>query len=235
MPDASTAAERLAVIPARGGSRRIPRKNVRLLSGRPLLAWTVDLALASGLFEHVIVSTDDSEVADVARAAGALVPFLRDADLATDTAATVDVIADAVRRMRGRGFDGDIACCLYPAAVLVDADDLRGSLALLDSAGTDYVAAVMRFAHPIQRAMILSADGRLAQVDPVSAMQRTQDLEPRWHDAGQFYWGRVEAWLAATPILSHAAGYELAPTHAVDIDNETDWQLAELLHRARRS
>lgn len=220
----------IAVIPARGGSKRIPRKNVRLMNGRPLIAWAIDTAIASGEFSDVVVSTDDDEIAEIARALGASVPFVRPAELSHDHASTVSVVAHAVEHLLRRGDEFDLACCIYPAAILVTAHDLRGALAALLASSHDYASTVVRFGHPIQRALDLGADGALRFADPEAAGHRTQDLPPRWHDAGQVYWGRAGAWRKATPILPNSVGYELPSHRAVDIDTEDDWLRAERLH-----
>lgn len=224
----------LAVIPARGGSKRIPRKNVRNFAGRPLLAWAIDLALSSGLFARVVVSTDDDEIAQVALDAGAEVPFLRPASLSGDMTPTVEVMSHAVGTMVDLGFPGATACCIYPAAVLVEEGDLRQALNELRTGDSDYVAAILRYQHPIQRALSLGDGARIQPVDAQASHMRTQDLPPRWHDAGQFYWGRVTSWINRISILDHSAGYEIHPLHAVDIDQEPDWAVAEALHRALR-
>ena len=219
----------VAVIPARGGSKRIPRKNIRPMNGRPLIAWAIDTVLTSAEFSDVVVSTDDDEIAEIARTLGASVPFARPAELSDDSASTVSVVAHAVGHLQGQGHEFDLVCCIYPAAILVTADDLRGARAALLASSHDYASTVVRFGHPIQRALDLGADGALRFVDPEAAAQRTQDLPPRWHDAGQFYWGRAGAWRQATPILPNAVGYELPSHRAVDIDTEDDWQRAERL------
>ncbi len=222
----------IAVIPARGGSKRIPRKNIRVMNGRPLIAWAIDTALASGEFSHVVVSTDDEEIAGIAVDSGASVPFMRPASLADDVASTVSVIAHAVGQLQKQGFAGDLACCIYPAALLVTPDDLLQARARLLASPRHYASTIVSYGHPIQRALDVGPDGALTFVDPAAAAMRTQDLAPRWHDAGQFYWGRVGAWLAETAILPNSIGYELPAHRAVDIDTEDDWLRAERLHAA---
>ncbi len=204
------------------------------MNGRPLIAWAIEVARSAGEFAHVVVSTDDEEIAEIAKAHGASVPFLRPADLADDYTPTIDVVAHALHEMQGRGFSGDLLCCIYPAAILIDPSDISESRSLLVESDANYCAAVLRYAHPIQRAMILGARGDLTFADPDAAAKRTQDLPPRWHDAGQFYWGRVAAWGAELPILPNAVGYEIGAGRAVDIDTEGDWVRAELLHAASR-
>ena len=226
----------VAVLPARGGSKRIPRKNVRVMNGRPLIAWAIEGALASSAFDAVVVSTDDPEIADVSRAAGALVPFERPAHLADDHASTGSVIAHAVGELRAQGTlsaADDLLCCVYPAAIGVRPEDFARGRALLVAGDVPYVTTVVRYAHPIQRAMDIDARGRIQLIDPSASSQRTQDLPPRWHDAGQFYWGRVGAWSAGLPIFPNSLALELAAAEVLDIDTEDDWRRAEGLHALR--
>lgn len=218
---------RVAVIPARGGSKRVPRKNVRPLGGRPLVAWAVLTALAAHRVDRVVVSTDDAEVAAAAREAGAEVPFVRPADLSDDHTPLVPVIADAIGRL---DLDRDDAvCCVYPTAIGLLPEDLDAGCALLDEPGPPYVVGVVPYPHPVQRALAMDATGQLSMVDPDLALVRTQDLPPRWHDAGQFVWGRASAWLDRTPVLTAARGLELPAWRAIDLDTEDDWARAELL------
>lgn len=221
----------LAIIPARGGSKRIPRKNVRQLHGRPLLAWTVETARTSGLFDEVMVSTDDAEIAAVARGAGAVVPFLRSVGTADDYATTTDVLTEVLAAYAERGAKPSLVCCLYPAAVLTTPAQLRAGHALLTGDETlDGVMAAQRYRHPIERAFHRAADGTLRRADETQAATRTQDLPVAWHDAGQFYWFRP-AVLAETGRLLGAriAPVPLAPWEAVDLDDEDDWAFLERL------
>lgn len=224
---------RVAVIPARGGSKRVPRKNVRTLDGRPLIAWTIDTCLASSCFDRVVVSTDDAEVADIASTSGAEVPFLRDASISDDHTPLAPVMADAVRRLELDSTDA--VCCVYPTSIGLQPGDLRAGAELLAEDGSPYVVAVVRYAHPIQRALVLADDGTLTMADPALALTRTQDLEPRWHDAGQFVWGRAAAWLDETPVLTAARGIEIPAWRVVDLDTEDDWARAELVHELVRA
>lgn len=221
----------LAIIPARGGSKRIPRKNVRPLHGQPLLAWTVATARASGLFDEVMVSTDDAEIAAVARRAGAVVPFLRSTTTADDYATTTDVLTEVLAAYAERGATPALACCVYPAAVLTTSAQLQAGHALLtDDETLDGVMTVQRYRHPIERAYHLSVDGTLQRTNEMQAATRTQDLPVAWHDAGQFYWFRP-AVLAATGRLlgTRIAPVPLAPWEAVDLDDEDDWAFLERL------
>ena len=226
---------RLAVIPARGGSKRIPRKNVREFCGRPMIAWSIAAARESGCFDRIVVSTEDDEIADVARAAGACVPFRRPADLSDDHTGTAPVVAHAVRWVRQAGFDPGNICCIYATAPFIRPEDLQSGLALLDETGGDFAFSVTSYAFPIQRALRRTAQGRVEMFAPEHARTRSQDLESAWHDAGQFYWGRATAWLADTPILSAASVPVILPRHRVqDIDTPEDWERAEWLFRALR-
>lgn len=229
-PPPSTA---FAVIPARGGSKRLPRKNIRPMSGRPLIEWAIDLARDSALFDEVVVSTDDPQIAEIALAAGASVPFERPAELSNDTASTGAVVAHAVSEIQGRGFTGEYVCCIYPASIFVSASDLVDALGLLKDSDRDYAATLVRYQHPIQRALDMDSQHRVTAVDALGAAQRTQDLPPRWHDAGQFYWGRTRSWLNQIPVLPNAVGYELNASEVQDIDDEADWQRAQFIHAIR--
>ena len=220
---------RVAVIPARGGSKRVPRKNVRHLDGRPLTAWAIDICQRAGLFDRILVSTDDDEVAAVALAAGAEVPFVRPADRSDDHTPLVPVIAHALEYLGVAPADDVSACCVYPTAVGLDPADLAGAWRQFEASPYAYLTGVVRYGHPIQRALEVGPDGGLAMIDPEQALTRTQDLEPRWHDAGQFIWGRASAWLAGTPVLTNAAGYELPAWRTIDLDTEEDWLRAQLL------
>ncbi len=219
----------VAIIPARGGSKRIPRKNIRTMSGKPLLWWSIQTCLSSGAFGDVIVSTDDEEIAAVALSAGAKVPFMRPAPLADDMTATVDVIAHAVGWLIEEGRTVETVCCVYPAAVFLRGEDYSRSRALLDRA--PYVATVTRYPYPVQRALTMGSGGALAFAHPEYASSRTQDLDERWHDAGQFYWGTARAWLDRLSLLDNAVGYAVDGALVCDIDTEEDWRRAEQLHR----
>jgi pseudaminic acid cytidylyltransferase len=221
----------LAVIPARGGSKRIPRKNIKLFAGRPMIEYAVSVALESGLFKHVVISTDDDDIAAVATAAGAQVPFRRPAKLADDWTPTLPVVADAINRCAAIGWTASAVCCIYPAVPMLRAADLVAAWEVLAQGGSDYVFPVIAFSSPIQRALRRHADGRTSPLNPEFALTRTQDLEPMYHDAGQFYWGRTEAWCAGRGIHEHARTIVVPEWRNVDIDNPEDWLRAEALHR----
>lgn len=224
----------VAVIPARGGSKRVPRKNVREFCGRPMIEWSIAAARDSTCFDRIIVSTDDAEIAEVAVAAGAEVPFERPAALADDHATTGAVMAHAVRWLDAAGSELEAVCCLYATAPFVDGALLKAGLERLRSSGAPYALAVTEFEFPIQRALRLEEDGRMRMFSPEHFATRSQDLETAWHDAGQFYWGRPEAWRAERALFDGPAPVEL-PRHRVqDIDTPEDWRRAEAMFRVLR-
>jgi N-acylneuraminate cytidylyltransferase len=222
----------VAVIPARGGSKRIPRKNVRPFCGRPMIAHPIRAALESGCFARVIVSTDDAEIAEVARAHGAETPFVRPAELSDDQTGTNEVVAHALRWLGARGAAPETAACLYATAPFLEPEDIRRGQALLAEPGRRFAVTVTTFAFPIQRAVRRTPEGGLAPFDAQAIRQRSQDLEEAWHDAGALYWGRSDAFLSGEPLFApHTAPIPL-PRHRVqDIDTLEDWQRAELMYR----
>jgi len=221
----------LAVIPARGGSKRIPRKNVRPFAGRPMIAHAIAVAQASGLFARIVVSTDDDEIAGVAQAAGAEVPFRRPAALADDHDGTGAVMAHALDKLRWP--DAALACCLYPAVPLLRGADLAAALALLEDGQAHFAYPVLAFESPVQRALRRDTDGRTTPLYPQFTETRTQDLEPAFHDAGQFYWGRSAAWRRGASPLDGGRSIVLQPWQAVDIDTPDDWARAEAIYASR--
>lgn len=223
---------KLAVIPARGGSKRIPRKNIREFAGKPMIAHAIDAAQRCGLFDHVVVSTDDEEIAAIALAHGAEVPFRRPAELADDHTPTVPVIAHAIEACRQMGWAIAHACCIYPGVPLISVDDLREAYALLEHSGAAYSFPVTEFPSAIQRALRRLPDGRMQPFYPEYELTRSQDLEPAYHDAGQFYWGRTDAWLTNNRIHGSGVGLPIPAWRVVDIDTPADWERAELLYNA---
>ena len=224
---------RLAVIPARGGSKRIPRKNIKSFCGQPMLAWSIAAARESGCFDRIIVSTDDDEIAQVARDHGAETPFVRPEDLANDHATTIPVIAHAIQWQAEHGVTPAEVCCIYATAPFVQATDLQRGLAVLSESGADYAFSVTGYGFPIQRAIRITPGQRVEMFSPEHFNTRSQDLEEAYHDAGQFYWGRAEAWLQGKPIFSSNAAPLILPRHRVqDIDTHEDWERAELMFRA---
>lgn len=222
----------ICVIPARGGSKRIPRKNIRDFCGRPMIAWPIRAAIDSGCFERIIVSTDDDEIATLAESLGAEAPFRRDGELADDHTPTVPVIADAIKRL---SIEGQIpVCCLYATAPFVGPSDLVAGLDCLLESGAPYVLSVTTYAFPIQRALRRSAAGTIEMFDPAHSHTRSQDLEEAWHDAGQFYWGLARTWRSGRGVFERSAYGVALPRHRVqDIDTEEDWIRAEQIMRLR--
>lgn len=227
---------KLAIIPARGGSKRIPRKNIKPFCGKPMIAWSIEAALQSACFDQVIVSTDDAEIADVARQCGATVPFMRPAELSDDHTGTIPVIRHAIDWFNGQSRIVEQVCCLYATAPFVSAEDIRRGLDVLLGNDCDYAFSVTSYAFPIQRAIRLSEQGRVEMFNPEHFNTRSQDLEEAFHDAGQFYWGRAEAWLQGRVIFSPQSMPVLLPRHRVqDIDTPEDWVRAEWLFKAMQS
>ncbi|MDR5907506.1 pseudaminic acid cytidylyltransferase [Franzmannia qiaohouensis] len=223
----------IAIIPARGGSKRIPRKNIKDFGGRPMIAWSIEAACKSECFDRIIVSTDDIEIARVAEKYNAEVPFMRPATLADDHTGTIPVIAHAIEWLQAQGEIADTVCCLYATAPFVTTEALqKGYRALCDHADADYAFAVTSYAFPIQRALRKTANGRVEMFQPEHFSTRSQDLEEAWHDAGQFYWGRAEAWQAGRTLFGQRSIPVPMPRHRVqDIDSPEDWQRAEWLMR----
>lgn len=219
---------KIAVIPARGGSKRIPRKNIRNFCGKPMIAWSIDAARAAGCFDDIIVSTDDDEIVAVARDAGASVPFMRPAELSDDHTPTVPVIAHAVRCLNEQGVNPGHVCCIYATAPFLQAGDIRRGLDVLLQDKADYAISVTDYAFPIQRAVRITATGELEMIQPEFLQVRSQDLEPAYHDAGQFYWGTADAWLDERRMFSVGTRPVILPRSRVqDIDTPEDWAIAE--------
>lgn len=218
----------LAIVPARGGSQRIPRKNIRPFAGRPMLAWPIAAARESGCFDEIMVSTEDAEIAEVACAAGATVPFFRSAENANDTATLADVLLEVLDAYAAAGRVVETFCCLLATAPFVTPERLREGRALLDGSTAGSVVPVCRFASPIQRALRRTPEGRLVMFAPENYATRSQDLEPAFHDAGQFYWVRTAALRAERRLFtSDTLALELPASEVQDIDTEEDWRVAE--------
>lgn len=227
---------RVAIIPARGGSKRIPRKNVKAFCGKPMIAWSIEAARVSSCFDQIIVSTDDEEIANVARDWGAAVPFMRPAELSDDFTGTLPVIRHAVEWLNQNDSPVKYACCLYATAPFVSAEDLQRGLQLIQKTGRSYAFSITSYAFPIQRAIRLTEAGRVAMFNPEHFQARSQDLEEAWHDAGQFYWGTADAWCEERPIFGADSVPVKLPRHRVqDIDTPEDWIRAEWLFRAMQA
>lgn len=226
----------VAIIPARGGSRRIPRKNVKDFCGKPMIAWSIEAAQQSGCFDRVIVSTDDIEIAEVSKCYGAEVPFMRPASLADDHAGTIPVIRHAIEWLMQQGEHPEYTCCIYATAPFISPADIQRGLEILTGTGSDYAFSVTSFPFPIQRAIRLTPDRRVGMFYPDQFHTRSQDLEEAYHDAGQFYWGKTEVWLAENVIFGPDSTPVVLPRYQVqDIDTMEDWCQAEILHKMLRS
>jgi N-acylneuraminate cytidylyltransferase len=224
---------RLAVIPARGGSKRIPRKNIKPFGGRPIIAWSIQAAIKSGCFSRIIVSTDDAEIAEVAIAHGAEVPFIRPLELSNDYAGTIPVVAHAIEWQNNHGQAPSEVCCIYATAPFILADDIQRGLHILQEARADYAFSVTTYAFPIQRAVRITSRHRVEMFEPKKFHTRSQDLEEAWHDAGQFYWGKADAWLAQKPLFGPDSAPVILPRFRVqDIDTIEDWEYSELMFKS---
>ena len=218
----------LAMITARGGSKRIPRKNIKEFNGKPIIAYSIEAAIKSGVFDEVMVSTDDEEIAQISRSFGASIPFYRSEKTSNDFATTTDVIEEVIGEYKKRGKEFDIFSCIYPTAPFVTSDRLKEAVDMLSKSDADSLIPVVRFSYPPQRAMEIQ-EGRLCFRQPENLSKRSQDLVPHYHDAGQFYVSRTESFLKNRNIMiGNIIPMELSELEVQDIDNEVDWKLAEL-------
>lgn len=219
----------LAIIPARGGSKRISRKNIKLFSGVPVIAFSIRAALASGCFEEVMVSTDDEEIAEVARQYGAQVPFMRSAKTSDDYATTADVIREVLEEYKKRGKEFDALACIYATAPYITAQRLENACRMLESGETKAAFTCVEYSYPIQRCLVIDDNGRIGMKFPQYANSRTQDLQKTYHDAGQFYFTTVEAFEQCGSLWGPDTKPIILPeTEVQDLDTPTDWKLAEM-------
>lgn len=223
---------RLCVIPARGGSKRIPRKNIRLFRGKPIIAYSIETALQSNCFDRVIVSTDDPEIAGISESYGASVPFTRPDSLANDHADTASVIKHAISWVEKRFEPVSDVCCIYATAPFLRKSDIHEAFSLMQESSANYCFSVAQYAYPIQRALRINK-GRVEMLSPQLSNTRSQDLEELYHDAGQFYWGTARAWRSDISILSaQSVPYPLPAFRVQDIDTPEDWERAEYMFDA---
>ena len=223
--------KRLAIIPARGGSKRIPGKNIKDFLGKPIIAYSIETAAASGLFDEIMVSTDDEAIADTARRYGAVVPFMRSAEASDDFATTADVLREVLSKYAGQGHDIEEACCIYATAPLMNGERLVEALAEMHAGGYDCAFPVVQFSYPPQRGLVIR-NGKVSRNDPKHAMTRSQDLEPIYHDAGQFYFFKVDSFAARNTLIStNSCAIVLPELEVQDLDNLTDWALAEMKYK----
>lgn len=228
-------AHSIAVITARGGSKRIPGKNIKEFCGKPILAYSIQAALDSGMFDEVMVSTDDGQIRDIAQEYGARVPFLRSEAASNDYATTVEVLSEVLREYQKRGEEFDYMCCLYPTAPFVTPEKLTAAMTMLQEEQADTVLPVVPFSFPPQRALVIR-DKRVKQLYPGDYQKRSQDLETEYHDAGQFYCFRVAAFRKNPEVITgNTRTVILDEMEVQDIDNESDWAMAELKYMRLRT
>jgi pseudaminic acid cytidylyltransferase len=220
------------VIPARGGSKRIPRKNIKEFNGKPIIAYSIEAALKSNCFSQVIVSTDDDEISEVAKKYGALVPFVRPDELSNDYAGTIPVIKHAIEWMEDNNNYIENVCCLYATAPFIQSKIISKAYQQLQDSNSDYCFSVTSFSFPIQRAIKIVQGDKVDMFYPEHFNTRSQDLEEAYHDAGQFYWGKAQAFKDESPLFSEVATPYVLPRYLVqDIDTMEDWIRAETMYK----
>ncbi len=223
---------RLAIIPARGGSKRIPRKNIKIFHGKPIIAYAIETALNSGLFDQVIVSTDDEEIAKIAMQHGASIPFMRSAKNSDDFASTSDVLLEILNDYQGKNIPISLACCLYPTSPLIDETDLINAYEVFSKNQFDTLFSAVNYSYPVQRSFFLGPKQEIELLHPEHIHARSQDLRAVYHDAGAFYFFKTEALRQQQTLWSKNSGAFLLPAIKVqDIDHEEDWIMAELKYQ----
>ena len=226
----------LAIIPARGGSKRIPRKNIRDFFGKPIIAYSIQAALSSGLFDEVMVSTDDEEIAEIVRQYGATVPFMRSEKTSDDFATTTDVLVEVIElyKKMERAFEN--VCCIYPAAPLIKSQHLINGYEMFIKENRISVFPIVAFSHPVQRGFVINPELKTVMMFPENAMVRSQDIQKVYHDAGQWYWLNTESFLADKKIFSsNSASVILSEIEVQDIDTLVDWKMAEFKYEYLQS
>ena len=221
----------LCVIPARGGSKRIPRKNIKKFCGKPMIGYAIEAAIKSKIFDHIIVSTDDLEIKNVSLQAGAEVPFLRPKELADDHTPTVPVVANAIQKCWDLGWNPIDVCCVYPCNPFLSSVSLSLGYGLLKDHPAKYIFPITEFPSPIQLAIQRDKSGLSQPFYPENELKRTQDLEQAYHDAGQFYWAGAETWRSNPKIHASSMTLVIPRSKVVDIDTTEDWILAEKLFK----
>ena len=225
----------IGVIPARGGSKRIPRKNIKLFHGLPVIAYAIKVAKESGVLDEVFVSTDDEEIADVAESFGAVIPWIREKDLSDDNATTLSVMQDAVNKLRFNLNGLENICCIYPATPLLKPSFITQGLQVLEDGDWDYVLSATRAKTPPERFFSLGVTKRIEMHFPKHEATRTQDFSLSYHDAGQFYWGKRSSWESGVPVFSgNSTIIEIPSALSVDIDTLDDWHQAERLFELQK-
>lgn len=219
----------VAIITARGGSKRIPRKNIREFNGKPIIAYSIEAAIESGMFDEVMVSTDDEEIAEISRKYGAKVPFMRSEKTSSDTATTADVLLEVFEEYEKRGMTFDYACCLYPTAPFVTGAKVKDAFEKLVESGADSIVPLTEFSYPPQRGLFIDDVGKVKMLHPEYATTRSQDLQKQYHECGQFYIFKVDEFkIQQDTTMENSIPYIIDQVATQDIDNESDWVLAEL-------
>jgi len=225
----------VAVIPARGGSKRIPRKNIKEFCGKPMIAWPIEVAKKSKLFDRIIVTTDDEEITKVAKSCGAEVPFIRPAELSDDYAGTTEVIAHAISWMYEQQWQPEAVCCIYATSVFLTVEDLKKGFDALSTGNWSYAFSVTNFEYPIFRSFKENPAGGVEMFFPEHFESRSQDLPIAYHDAAQFYWGKTEAWLKGLELFDkHSYPVKIPHWRVQDIDTTDDWKRAEILFKTMK-
>lgn len=224
--------ESIAIITARGGSKRIPKKNIREFLGKPIIAYSIEAAIKSELFSEVMVSTDSEEIAEIARKYGAMVPFMRSAKTSNDYAITADVIREVLGKYKERGRIFEYVCCIYPTAPFVTADKLKQAMDMMKKNKPEVIIPVVAFSFPPQRGYLMGENGLLSYIHPEYLATRSQDLELQYHDAGQFYLYQTDSFMACNGRFTDGIMPLIVSNLEVqDIDNENDWKIAEMKYQ----
>lgn len=226
---------KIAIIPARSGSKRIPNKNIKPFLGKPIMSYSIKTAIESNLFDEVMVSTDCEEIAKIAISFGAKVPFYRTKKNASDNTTTLEVLKEVINKYKINGFNHDYGCCLYSTAPFITPNHLREAYQKLIDKSFDTVFAAVKYGHPIERAFQLNKQNKVQLNNPEKEFIRTQDLNPNYHDAGQFYWFNTKSLIENSSLLNGNAGAIVMDEIEVhDIDSPSDWQIAELKYKTLR-
>lgn len=223
---------RIAIIPARSGSKRIPQKNIRLFDEIPMICHAINVAKKSNLFDRIVVTTDSKEIANLSISAGADVPFIRPLSLADDFTPTVHVISHAINQCETLKWEISEVCCIYPCVPFLNTQDLKMALEMYHKSDAKFCFAIAKYSHPIQRAMIKMEGDRLSPIFKENQFVRTQDLNNVYYDLGQFYWGKRDSWVTSDKLHENGIGYLIPSWRAIDIDDEDDWTKAELIYKA---
>lgn len=223
--------KKIAIITARGGSKRIPRKNIKEFCGKPIISYSIEAAIQSGVFDEVMVSTDDNEIAAIAKKYGACVPFMRSGLTSSDYATTKDVLLEVIEQYQKLGKNYDYMCCIYPTAPFVSADKLKKSIEMIEEKKVQQIMPIVEYSFPPQRSNIIDDNGEVQYKFPENRQIRSQDLESWYHDAGQFYVYDVEKFIQTEGICTQILPIIVSELEVQDIDNEIDWKLAEIKYK----